>query len=130
LHLLTALKCMAMSRTKGPQFSSLWPLWSRACSTFGNACESRPLGHGCRFGPPPSFHADIRLLPSYLRRYQYLRATAVLPFGCALLAAAFATRAFGAFHYDDAQVYTASTLLTYMSPYVSLLITTSFGPPP
>ncbi|KAK4031485.1 hypothetical protein C8A01DRAFT_51446 [Parachaetomium inaequale] len=49
--------------------------------------------------------------------YHHWKVTALLPFSCALLTAAFATRAYGAFnHYDDAQVYTASTLLMYMSP--------------
>jgi hypothetical protein len=43
--------------------------------------------------------------------------TVFLPFFCALLAAGYATRAYGAHHYDDPQIYTASILLIYASPY-------------
>ncbi|KAK3386790.1 hypothetical protein B0H63DRAFT_540864 [Podospora didyma] len=51
--------------------------------------------------------------------YQCFKTTALLPFCCALLTAGFATRAYGAVHYDDAQVYTASTLLIYLSPHLA-----------
>ncbi len=48
--------------------------------------------------------------------FRCFKLTALLPFGCSLLIAGFATRAYGAFNHDDAQVYTASTLLLYMAP--------------
>lgn len=53
-----------------------------------------------------------------LSYYKCFKTAALLPFCCALLTAGFATRAYGAVHYDDAQVYTASTLLVYLSPQV------------
>ncbi|KAH6844679.1 hypothetical protein B0I37DRAFT_378055 [Chaetomium sp. MPI-CAGE-AT-0009] len=42
--------------------------------------------------------------------------TEFLPFACALLAAGYGTRSYGADHYDDPQVYTASILLIYAAP--------------
>lgn len=50
-------------------------------------------------------------------RYKYFRVNAYLPFCCPLFAAGFALRAYGAFHYGNAQVFIASTFLIYMSPY-------------
>ncbi|KAK4131673.1 hypothetical protein BT67DRAFT_451541 [Trichocladium antarcticum] len=48
--------------------------------------------------------------------YKTFRVTAYLPFCCTLFAAGFALREYGAFHYDNVNVYLASTLLIYMSP--------------
>ncbi|KAM7199726.1 hypothetical protein V8F20_005596 [Naviculisporaceae sp. PSN 640] len=48
--------------------------------------------------------------------FKCFKLTALFPLSCALLAAAYATRAYGSVHYYDAQVYTASTLLLYMAP--------------
>ncbi|KAK3693139.1 hypothetical protein B0T22DRAFT_496043 [Podospora appendiculata] len=48
--------------------------------------------------------------------YKSFKLTAILPFCCALFAAGFAVRAYGALHYDDIKVYIASTMLIYMSP--------------
>ncbi|KAK4035344.1 hypothetical protein C8A01DRAFT_48440 [Parachaetomium inaequale] len=48
--------------------------------------------------------------------YRPWSVTALLPSSCALLAAGFATRSYGTFHYEDPQVYTASILLLYASP--------------
>ncbi|KAK4098490.1 hypothetical protein N658DRAFT_561031 [Parathielavia hyrcaniae] len=49
-------------------------------------------------------------------RHKLYKLAALLPLCCAFLTAAYATRSYGAFHYEDAQVYTASTMLVYMSP--------------
>ncbi|GAB1319766.1 RTA1 domain-containing protein [Madurella fahalii] len=48
--------------------------------------------------------------------YRCFKLTAVLLLCCALLTAGFATRGYGAFHYEDVAVYTASMLLIYMAP--------------
>ncbi|KAK0719406.1 hypothetical protein B0H67DRAFT_573059 [Lasiosphaeris hirsuta] len=48
--------------------------------------------------------------------YKCFKLTALLPFCCLLFSAGFAAREYGAFHYDNLQVYIASTLLIYMSP--------------
>src|SRR5687767_10154685 len=55
-----------------------------------------------------------------LSYYKCFKLTALLPVSCALLVASFAARAYSAFHQVDAQVYTASTLLVYIYPYVPM----------
>jgi hypothetical protein len=61
------------------------------------------------------------LTPFGFSGYKFWKAATFLPLCCALFTTAFATRGYGAFHFDDAQVYTASELLMYMSPYVLTL---------
>ncbi|KAK4118651.1 hypothetical protein N657DRAFT_628107 [Parathielavia appendiculata] len=48
--------------------------------------------------------------------YKLYKLAGLLPLCCAFLIAAYATRSYGALHYEDAQVYTASTMLLYMAP--------------
>ncbi|KAK4153152.1 hypothetical protein C8A00DRAFT_43882 [Chaetomidium leptoderma] len=48
--------------------------------------------------------------------YKYFQVMAALSFFCCVLTAAFGARAYGARHADDAQVYTASTMLLYIAP--------------
>jgi hypothetical protein len=63
------------------------------------------------------------LLPTHLTlsfsHYKSFRVTAYLPFCSTLFAAGFALREYGAFHYDNVNIYLASTLLIYRSPYVA-----------
>lgn len=56
------------------------------------------------------------------RHYRCFKLTGLLPFACLFLVAGFATRAYGAIQPDDAQVYTASTLLLYMAPPLLQLV--------
>ncbi|KAK3339623.1 hypothetical protein B0T25DRAFT_594431 [Lasiosphaeria hispida] len=48
--------------------------------------------------------------------YSCFKLTALLSFCCAVETASLATRVYGASHPDDAQAYTASTLLVYLAP--------------
>ena len=57
--------------------------------------------------------ADIHPLPS---RYRCFKVTALLSFCCAIEVAGLGTRIGGAVHPQDAQTYTASTLLIYLAP--------------
>lgn len=54
--------------------------------------------------------------------YKCFKLTFLLPFSCVVFAAGLATRAYGASHDDDAQVYTAGTLLLFMAPPLILLV--------
>lgn len=53
---------------------------------------------------------------SPLSYYKCFKLTALHPFSCAVFAAGFGTRAYGAFHDDDSQVFTASILLLFLAP--------------
>ncbi|KAM7201277.1 hypothetical protein V8F33_003377 [Rhypophila sp. PSN 637] len=48
--------------------------------------------------------------------FKCFKLTTLLTLSCAVLTTAYATRAYGSVHYDDTQVYTASTLLLYIAP--------------
>ncbi|KAK5659956.1 hypothetical protein OQA88_13421 [Cercophora sp. LCS_1] len=54
--------------------------------------------------------------------YRCFKLTALLPVACAVLIAGFATRAYGADEPNNAQIYTASTLLLYMGPPLFQLV--------
>lgn len=84
--------------------SSQLPLLRRPWCTSGNACES-----DCNSW-------DSNLAHWFISHYKCFKLTGLLPAACSFLIAGFATRTYGAIHPDDAQVYTASTLLLYMAP--------------
>lgn len=42
--------------------------------------------------------------------------TGLLPFTAVIFTAGFLTREIGAYHYDDSNLYIASTILIYMAP--------------
>ncbi|KAK1457877.1 RTA1 domain-containing protein [Colletotrichum cuscutae] len=48
--------------------------------------------------------------------YRFFKATALFSFCCLLFAAGFAVRTYGAWHYDDLDIFIASVCLIYAAP--------------
>ncbi|KAK0708484.1 RTA1 domain protein [Lasiosphaeris hirsuta] len=94
-----------------------------------DAIERRDVS---RYATPPNKAAAVFFAAAFAAtallhiwqciHYKCFKLTALLPLACTLLIAGFATRTYGAVHPDDAQVYTASTLLLYMAPPIFQLV--------
>lgn len=102
-----------MRPIKGQQSSLPPPSQRQDYAIFGSVCQSIPLSPLL----PRAGEANLTASPPYFSYYKSWAVTALLPFFCALLSAGYATRGYGAYHYDDPQVYTASILLIYAAPY-------------
>ncbi|KAK0628374.1 hypothetical protein B0T17DRAFT_505055 [Bombardia bombarda] len=87
--------------------------------------DGRPVGGSVFFyapnkGAPVFFTIAFATSGAYhlwqCIHYKCFKVTALLPICCLLFTAGFAVREYGAFHYENLNVYIASTFLIYMSP--------------